>query len=269
MTGPEFFNQFDILYNNSTSNQAPGLNGYEKSVFLTKAEYEVLKNHFNLKSNKLNEGFDDSAKRQIDFSTLIRTIEITPNDGKCILDNNMKKDIFFIINEEAIELKTQNKCVVIPISYSEYDRIQSKPYKYPLKSQIWRLIEGSSTNNANDVITLISHYNDRVEKYIIRYVRRPNPIVLEDDDIWPRTADSIDYTIDGWPKLRDNSSSDTEIPDDDSDSEDIDNRSNIIYPSIDIPEELHDEVLQRAVELAKIAWQGDLTATLTGGQRSE
>jgi hypothetical protein len=37
MTTSEFSNQFDVLYNNITSNQAPGLDEYEKSVFLTKA----------------------------------------------------------------------------------------------------------------------------------------------------------------------------------------------------------------------------------------
>ena len=37
MTTPEFSNEFDVLYNNIMSNAAPGLNEYEKSVFLTKA----------------------------------------------------------------------------------------------------------------------------------------------------------------------------------------------------------------------------------------
>ena len=38
MTNQEVSNEFDILYNNVTSNQAPGLDEYEKSVFLTKAQ---------------------------------------------------------------------------------------------------------------------------------------------------------------------------------------------------------------------------------------
>ena len=33
MNNTEFSNQFDVFYNNITSNQAPGLNEYEKSVF--------------------------------------------------------------------------------------------------------------------------------------------------------------------------------------------------------------------------------------------
>lgn len=68
-------NIFDVLYNNVTSNQAPGLNAYEKSVFLTKGQNEILKNYFNPKSkgNITQDGFDGSAKRQVDFSTLIHT----------------------------------------------------------------------------------------------------------------------------------------------------------------------------------------------------
>ena len=75
MTTAEFSNEFDVLYNNIMSNQAPGLNEYEKSVFLTKAQNELVKNYFNKKSlgNQEKEGFDENPKRQIDFSYLIST----------------------------------------------------------------------------------------------------------------------------------------------------------------------------------------------------
>ena len=76
MEPQEFSDQFDVLYNNIMSNAAPGLDEYEKSVFLTKAQDEVLKNYFNPKGNKYELGFDGNEKRQIDFSTLIRTIKI-------------------------------------------------------------------------------------------------------------------------------------------------------------------------------------------------
>ena len=46
MTAEEFSQEFDILYNNIASNQAPGLTEYEKSVFLTKAQDEIIKNYF-------------------------------------------------------------------------------------------------------------------------------------------------------------------------------------------------------------------------------
>jgi len=37
MTTNEMSSEFDILYNQINSNQAPGVDEYEKSVFLTKA----------------------------------------------------------------------------------------------------------------------------------------------------------------------------------------------------------------------------------------
>ena len=37
MTNKEMSDLFDALYNNITSNQAPGINEFDKSVFLTKA----------------------------------------------------------------------------------------------------------------------------------------------------------------------------------------------------------------------------------------
>ena len=63
MTNSEFSNEFDVLYNNITSNQAPGLDEYEKSVFLTKAQDEIVKAYFNPKTNKVHEGFDGNEKR--------------------------------------------------------------------------------------------------------------------------------------------------------------------------------------------------------------
>ena len=76
MTNEEFSNEFDVLYNSITSNQAPGLDEYEKSVFLTQAQEDIVRCYFDPKSNKLQEGFDGSQKRQYDFSSLIKTTEL-------------------------------------------------------------------------------------------------------------------------------------------------------------------------------------------------
>ena len=75
----EFSQEFDILYNNIASNQAPGLTEYEKSVFLTKAQDEIIKNYFTSKpnGNKYQEGIEDSSKRYSDFSCLI-TVTTVP-----------------------------------------------------------------------------------------------------------------------------------------------------------------------------------------------
>lgn len=41
-TSEDWSQQFDLLYNNISSNQAPGLTEYEKSVFLTQAQEAVI-----------------------------------------------------------------------------------------------------------------------------------------------------------------------------------------------------------------------------------
>ena len=105
MTTSEFSNEFDVLYNNIMSNAAPGLNEYEKSVFLTKAQEEIIKNYFNPKGNKYSEGFDGSAKRQIDFSGLITVANGTVVDSSSTTFDVRAKvyklpvDLFLMINE--------------------------------------------------------------------------------------------------------------------------------------------------------------------------
>lgn len=244
MTSEEFSVQFDVLYNNISSNQAPGLNDYEKSVFLTKAQDEVVKNYFNARSrgNTTQEGFDDSQKRQIDFSKLTTVSTIT-TFGSPLLDPrsssksvDLPTNLLFPINEIIEATKGVNKdsvlLQVVPLKYSEYARLMSKPFKWPLKSQAWRLINFSSSNKA-DLITSPAY---SLSKYIIRYIKKPTPIIL---------SDIGDLKIDGLSE---------ETP--------------CILDSV-----LHEEILQRAVELAKAAWastgQDNTQVILQTGLRSE
>ena len=73
MSTEEFSIQFDVLYNNITSNQAPGLNEFEKSVFLTKAQSQLVIEYFNRRTDAIGGGFDGSEHRQYDFSSIVRT----------------------------------------------------------------------------------------------------------------------------------------------------------------------------------------------------
>lgn len=230
MTKEEFLYQFDVLYNNITSNQAPGLNGYEKSVFLTKAQYEVLKNYFNPKSNKLTEGYSDSPKRHVDFSKLVK--ESTNS-------SNFPSDVMFILEETCKENGKQ--MLVVPIDYKEYQRMLTRPYPYPLKRQVWRLT-GATTENTTSNTFVFHPGGTEITDYKLRYIKTPNPIIV---------GDAADFLIEGSTYAT------------------IDNHTVGEDLSIEIPVELHQEVLQRAVELAKIAWLGDINSTLAAGQRDE
>lgn len=156
MTVEEFSNEFDILYNNVMSNQAPGLNEYEKSVFLTKAQAEIIKSYF-LGETKTAHGFDKDSKKQYDFSSLIRiaslydvnTVKerITPIEK---LDRNSRvflfpKDYFLTINEVIYDGFTQYS--VVPISYGEYQTELLKPYAFPVKRGAWRIFTDKKNCN--------------------------------------------------------------------------------------------------------------------------
>ena len=326
----EVSNELYIINNNITSNQAPGLDEYEKSVFLTKAQDEIIKSYFNPRLNKTQEGFDGNERRQIDFSMILKSkviyptnvvrsrnfefstyngneynneqlkdIELTftvpynkipvkvnnasvhnntvsiyvdkPYELLKYIDTNyhtfqipedqsyqefsitigdhdwnnpqfdtrentksvsLPSDILMLINEYAGVIRDgENKrLVVIPISYTEYSRVMSKPFKRPLKNQAWRLLEGTGDNKLADIII---GANDILKTYGIRYLKRPNPIVLVD-------LTGSDLSING---------------------------EHIVTPC-ELDEILHPEILQRAVELAKAAYIGDLNSQVALGQTS-
>ena len=243
MTAQEFSNEFDVLYNNIMSNQAPGLDEYEKSVFLTKAQSEVTKNYFNPKGNKYQEGFDGSQKRQVDFSKLMKTYASsgtvpTPTSFFGNVTGAYKitwpDDVFVVVNEVVdVTKKNDNRkyrLQVIPIKYDEYLRVSSKPYKQPLKNQAWRIINGE-----NDINLIVGHLNSvSSDGYHIRYVKHPKPIILE-------SLDGSGLSING--------------------------ETNAMGCELD--PEIHPEILQRAVELAKAAYTGDINSQLQMGQISE
>ena len=284
MTLTEFSNQFDVLYNNITSNQAPGLNEYEKSLFLTKAQNEIIKNYFtaNSKGNNIGQGYDDSAKRQADFSVLMKTAScegsidpasstsgiyywtigsgpsavthmVTINTSK--IDRRSRlftfpEDVFIVVNEVLTFNKdTEFKDFqVIPLRFDEYTRLMSKPYKRPVKNQAWRLINSGAVDGTNsdyvkcvEIITAPEYdslSSGGTLTYTIRYIRRPKPIIVGN--------------LDG---LR------------------INNTEYSATQQCELDPILHEDILQRAVELAKVAWTAtgndNAQMVLQAGQRSE
>jgi hypothetical protein len=57
------------------------LDEYEKSVYLTQAQDIIVKSYFDKTLNPQGQGFDDSARRQVDFSSLIKVENINLQSG--------------------------------------------------------------------------------------------------------------------------------------------------------------------------------------------
>ena len=204
MTAQEFSSEFDLLYNNVSSAQAPGLTEYEKSVFLTKAQDEIIKNYFtNVQGGKkYQQGVEDSEKRYADFSALLtvavlnaETVDAVPFDerGKIFRLPDGKssdaKKVMIVITET---FKTGNinpgedepsltSYQVIPLKFDKYIRLMSKPSSDPLKKQVWKLMGNSETGNGS--IEIVPHWKDKdnsINVLILKYIRKPHPIILED-----------------------------------------------------------------------------------------
>lgn len=233
ITVKELEDQFDVLYNSITSNQAPGLDIYEKSVFLTKAQTDVILSYFNERKNRVFQGYDGSLERQADFTKLTKFTELTPvaaarfDTRANSLSVPMPLDILLILNEYVKVTRSsdagtakEQRLTVIPMEYTEYNRLMSKPYKRPLHYQAWRLI----TYDNSVYYDLVVGPQDKITEYGVRYIKKPQPIILGDLD---------DLTIEGKT---------------------FDDTNGII----EIDDILIEAVLQRAVELAKASYTGGL-----------
>lgn len=256
MTIQEFSTEFDVLYNNVTSNQAPGLNEYEKSVFLTKAQSQLVNEYFNIRTDGFGGGFDGSQKRQYDFSSLIQvaTLDEYTDSSYIKLDKRSKvflfpSDYFLAVNEIISDEKFQYS--IAPLSYAEYQRLMLKPYNFPVKRGVWRLntnIKETIENNetvSRPIVEIIGKFQKTQHEgeeaptehisYSLRYIKTLTPIILDDLSNY-----GTDLTIGGETN---------ETP-------------------CMLPEETHQEILERAVTLAKIAWQGG-TATQVAAQQNK
>jgi hypothetical protein len=218
MTNQEFSDTFTTLLNSYATQSQFGeqaskgeivLDEYEKSVLLTQAQDIIVKSYFDRTLNQQGQGFDDSARRQVDFSSLITVAELpeflsdtaTPFDYRGILFE-VPSEMLYMLNEQLLvytvtEIPSGGKAVeskrifvIVPISFKEYDREMSKPYAQPLKKQAWRLFQDEGSNDYDMVTELIpneniqrigdgSHVGDVRFAYKIRFIRRPQPIILE------------------------------------------------------------------------------------------
>lgn len=175
MTNSEFSNEFDVLYQNIASNRAPGLDAYEKSVFLTMAQEQIVL--------ELYQELEQSEEVRKYLSNLIKTDNYVPvgEQDETLINNNFKSykveisnDILFMIYEQCT-LSDENNCInnrivsVVPTIHDDLDKVLKNPFKSPNSRKVIRL-------DFDNKIELISKYN--ISNYKVRYLKKPNPIIL-------------------------------------------------------------------------------------------
>lgn len=184
MTTLEFSNEFDVLINafgDSYDKNNLAFDEYEKSIFLTKAQEEIIIDLYNGK-NPFGDSFEKTEEIRRYLNDLIKTY--TTTDKKVGYTGLSKSSVFFelpddlwFITYESVNLKDDRLgCMsgedisVIPITQDEYHRIGKNPFRGANERKALRL------DLSNKVVEIVSKYN--VESYLVRYLSRPVPIIL-------------------------------------------------------------------------------------------
>lgn len=196
MTTQELSNEFDTLLNSYSTVPPYGdenklditLDEYEKSVFLTKAQEEIVVEMYTGK-NQFGESFERTEEIRRYLSDLVKTVvlseKLTGHVGlsKTSMFYQLPKDVWFITYESATLKDERLGCLdgeeamIVPVTQDEYYRIANNPFRGPSKGRAVRLDIGDG------VIEIVSDYN--IDRYLVRYIARPKPIVLVNlsDDI--------------------------------------------------------------------------------------
>lgn len=188
MTTQEMSNEFDILWNNIMSNQAPGLDEYEKSVFLTQAQEEIVTQLYN---GTLGDGFESTEQNREYLSNLIAsdTYDISPSkivysteyNGLYTCVQQLNPKILVIVSEyanlmpgTACTTENQSKSIpVVPIKYDNLFSVINDPFRGPNNNRVIRIDFGG----ARTVKLITKNY---LSSYYVTFLSKPDPIILAD-----------------------------------------------------------------------------------------
>lgn len=225
ITVEEWSNAFDVLIADYINRNQFGLESplsfdeYEKSIFLTKAQEDIVKGLYTGVIASQSFENTEEARRQLDVLVKQQVYnKITKKDTGLHDKFNhysfeLPKDCWYIVFEQVTTVKSDKKCEnekildVYPVTHDDYQKIVKNPFRGPNARRALRLDFGKLQ------VELVANYE--LGQYLVRYLAKPTPIVL------------CDLTAEG-----------------------------ISIEGIDIPTEcklselLHQEILDRAVQLA-------------------
>lgn len=201
MTIEEFSNGFTELINSYAFKPEFGeqrsayeivLNEYEKSLFLTQAQEEFVMALYNGQAIE-GKSFEETEQMRRLLDSLIKTKSCDEYDGTVtddIVDSTLRKfyllpdEVMYITMEQVI-YSSSDSCLdglrvnVKPVTQDEYNIIKDNPFRGVTKNRALRLDCGVITTGKEPhrIVEVIPKYT--IEKYIIRYLEKPEPIVLE------------------------------------------------------------------------------------------
>lgn len=190
MTTKEFSDAFDALLNGYSTQMNFGdsasmggmvLDEYEKSLFLTQAQEQIIVELYTGRNDKTS-SFEKTEELRSNLKGLIRTATLTESDEDFRGISKYSKffilpdDVLFItyeaatLSDENAGCKNGTVISVIPVTQDEFDRVMNNPFRQASKRRALRL------DNGLDVAEIVTKYD--IKDYTIRYLSKPTPIVL-------------------------------------------------------------------------------------------
>lgn len=187
----QMYEDFQLVYNNLSSNMAAGLTPFEISMYLTKAYFELV--------NMTYRQYEQSEEVRKALVELVETVKLTPtslsnasaykiapnsllfklpqrNQGTIIVD-----EVMYIVYEAVTYSNAAPMCLrgktieVLPVSHDDFHQIYENPYRFNENRALRLDIQIPNVGRISEIITKDSH----VAEYTLRYLRKPKPIILE------------------------------------------------------------------------------------------
>lgn len=155
---------------------------YEKSVFLTKAQEQIVLSYYN-GNNSYGESFEQTEEMRRYLADLVKIVSLNPLGEDVPMGIStmstfftLPEDLWFIVYEAAKVSSSDchNGKILdgVPVTHDEYNRLRRNPFRGANGRRVLRLdLEGKT-------IEVVSTYT--VESYYVRYLSKPEPIVLID-----------------------------------------------------------------------------------------
>jgi len=193
MTAKEFSDGFDTLvdsyrrfkaFDHKEEADSIEFNEYEKSFYLTKAQEQLIISAYSGK-NSVGDTFEGTEEIRRYLSDLVKEAVLQPvvtsSNRPLGVDGNSK---FFTLPEKLWWITYEAATIssddchdgsvqdVLPVTQDEYHKIRRNPFRGANYRRALRL------DLSDNIIEVVSKYT--VAEYYVRYVEKPEPIILED-----------------------------------------------------------------------------------------
>lgn len=193
MTSLEMQYSFEIRVNQEGKFNVDRFGSNKIQDLLNLAQEQVLQDKYDRLTGSARTKFEANEKVRRELSNLISSKSIS-NVNFSTSDGDLHNDAFFVVLPGDYLYGIEERCVieesdgntgvamVMPITYDEYIENIDNPFLKPYEEMVWRLDYGLTGVTGAKKHEIIYSSDIDVQSYSVRYIRRPQEIVVHPTD---------------------------------------------------------------------------------------